>query len=88
MNKEVWETHIRKTNTLTDKQQDSIQTQLNNISGDFGYSGYSRVSYAINKEKTNSPENLVLNIVKVEPVEGNVLDEYDRIMKLLGDSVF
>lgn len=83
MEDKVYEIRIRKTDSLTDDQQKDIQRQLNNISGDFGYVGYSRVSYAIDKDKS-SRDNPVLNIIKIEPIEGTIIDEFDRLDKEIG----
>ena len=86
---EIFEIRIRKTNTLTEEQQKDIQKQLNNISGDFGYVGYSRISYVIadihKLDDNGYPE---LKIVKIETIEGTIIDEHKKLMDLIDDSVF
>lgn len=86
---EIYEIRIRKTDSLTEEQQKDIQKQLNNISGDFGYVGYSRISYAIDKDKS-SRDNPVLKIIKIEPIEGTILDELKQLDDEIGglDNVF
>ena len=84
---EVYEIRIIKTNKLTDSQQTDVQKQLNNISGDFSYDGYSRVSYAIDKTKSTM-DNPLLKIIKIEPIEGTILDEMDRLGKEIDYHVF
>lgn len=81
---EIFEIRIRKTNTLTEEQQKDIQKQLNNISGDFSYIGYSRISYAINKDKSTR-DNPVLKIINIEPIEGTVINEMKRVHDEIGD---
>ena len=84
---DVYEIRIIKTNKLTGEQQNNVQKQLNNISGDFSYYGYSRVSYAIDITKSTR-DNPILKIIKIEPIEGTILDEMDRLGKELDYHVF
>lgn len=82
----VFEIRIRKTDTLTKEQQDDVQIQLKRL-GYSGYIGYSRISYAVDKDKS-SRDNPVLKIIKIEPIEGTIIDEHNKIMDLIDDSVF
>lgn len=65
---EIYETRIRKFEHLDKEQQKELEQQLKNISGDFDYRGYVKISYA-----------LILKPVKVEPIQGSPLDEFKRI---------
>lgn len=83
MKDKIYEIRIRKTETLTKKQQENIENQLKRL-GDSGYVGYSKIYYAIDKNKS-SRNNLVLKIVDIEPIEGTIIDESRRIHDKLGD---
>ena len=89
MKEDVYEIRIRNTDTLTKEQQNNVKKQLDNISGSFNYVGYSRVSYAIDK-KLSKRDSPVLKIIKIEPIEGTVIDEFDRLDKMIGgfDNIF
>lgn len=82
----VYEINYIKTTKLTKEEQQDVQEQLNNISGDFNYIGYSKVSYAIDK-KVSTQDNPILKIIKIEPIEGTIIDEWDKIMDKV-DNVF
>ena len=88
MKHEIYEVRIRKTNTLNEAQQIDIQKQLNNVSGDFDYCGYTRISYVVAGTGLDDNGYPELKIVKIEPIEGTVIDEHERIMDLIDDSIF
>jgi len=68
---EIKEIRIKKVENLSPSAQREVEEKLKEVSENFNYRGYAKVSY-----KENSP----LSVVSIDPIEGTIIDVFSGIM--------
>ena len=79
VDEKIYEIRIIKTIQLNKIEQQNVNDQLKKLPKSFKYVGYSRVSYV---------RNPLLKISKIEPIEGTIINEYNKIMDLIDGDIF
>ena len=72
--KEIKEIRIREVDKLSCKAQNEVFEKLKEKSEEFDFQGYAKVFYA---------ETSPLEAIKVEPIEGDIIDELQRLDELM-----